>query len=571
LGPGPLLEGHNRLRYLSVERISYGLIAKANGSTLSYTDTQVVFGKTYSYKVTATSFPKLVSPFSDSIEVFNDIDTDLDNIGNTLDPDDDNDGIPDELDAQPLVKDDTRWARTGISLTDFGTGFVGEDTGDYAGYSVASAGDVNGDGYDDLLIGAYGDDDGGINAGQTYLLLGKASGWAPGIDLSKADASFWGETAGDWSGYSVAGAGDVNNDGYDDLLIGAPHNDGGGGNAGQTYLILGKALGWAPDLDLSMADASFVGEESVDWSGNSVAGAGDVNADGYDDFLIGAYGGDSGGIGEEGQTYLILGKATGWALDTDLSNVDASFWGEDWGDMAGYSVSGAGDVNADGYDDILIGAYGNAGLSVRGQTYLILGKASGWAMDAALKDADASFLGEDAGDGSGYSVSSAGDVNGDGYDDILIGAPWDDNGGEGDQGQTYLIFGKASGWAMDMALLKADASFWGENDYDRSGYSVAGAGDVNGDGYDDILIGAFMGGSGLGQTYLLLGKASGWAPDTGLSKADASFLGEAGSDYSGFSVAGAGDVNGDGYDEILIGACWNDDGTFNAGQAYLIN
>ncbi|MCP3686541.1 MAG: hypothetical protein GY861_28210, partial [bacterium] len=125
------------------------------------------------------------------------------------------------------------------NLSSADASFWGEDAGDESGISVSSAGDVNGDGYDDLLIGAYNDEDGGSMAGQTYLILGKATGWAMDTDLSSADASFWGEDAEGLSGYSVSSAGDVNGDGYDDLLIGAPSDDDGGSNAGQTYLILG--------------------------------------------------------------------------------------------------------------------------------------------------------------------------------------------------------------------------------------------------------------------------------------------------------------------------------------------
>jgi len=141
---------------------------------------------------------------------------------------------------------------------------------------VASAGDVNGDGYDDFLIGAYYDGDGrGDGTGQTYLILGNAAaGWGMDFDLSNADASFWGEDAGDNSGLSVASAGDVNGDGYDDFLIGAAYSDDGGDWAGQTYLILGNAAaGWGMDFDLSGADASFWGEDQGDRSGYRVASA----------------------------------------------------------------------------------------------------------------------------------------------------------------------------------------------------------------------------------------------------------------------------------------------------------
>ena len=457
-------------------------------------------------------------------------------------------------------------------LGDVDASFWGEDGGDISGVSIAAVGDVNGDGYDDILIGAPSDDDGGNRAGQTYLILGKASGWTMDTDLSTSDASFVGEDIYDWSGISVAGAGDVNGDGYDDILIGASVNDEGGYKAGQTYLILGKASGWSMDTNLSTSDASFWGEGTHDYSGYSVAGVGDVNGDGYDDILIGAYYNVESGYGA-GQTYLIFGKSTGWTMDVNLSSSDASFWGEDTYDEAGWPVAGAGDVNRDGYDDFLIGANRDEdGGDYAGQTYLILGKASGWSMDTNLSTSDASFWGEDRYDRSGCSVAGAGDVNGDGYDDILIGASGNDDGGD-IAGQTYLIFGKAYGWSMDTHLSASNASFWGEDTYDYSGHSVAGAGDVNGDGYDDILIGAFQnddGGNYAGQTYLILGKSSGWAMGADLSASGASFWGENTEDSSGYSVAGARDVNGDGYDDILIGAFDNFDGGSRAGQTYLI-
>ena len=312
---------------------------------------------------------------------------------------------------------------------------------DLGGRRIIKKGDVNGDGFDDFIIGAYGDEDGGgAYAGQTYLILGRSSGWSMDTDLSLSNASFIGEATFDSSGDSVSGVGDVNGDGFDDFLIGAPF---GSSFLGENYLILGRSSGWSMDTDLSMSNASFFGESAGDSSGGSVSGVGDVNGDGFDDFLIGAYSNYEGGM-TTGQTYLILGRSGGWSMDTNLSLSNASFIGELIGDSSGDSVSGVGDVNGDGFDDFLIGAYSNdEGGMTTGQTYLILGHSSGWSMDIDLSMSNASFIGENINDSSGDSVSGVGDVNGDGFDDFLIGASFNSQGGVG-AGQSYLIFGEVS-------------------------------------------------------------------------------------------------------------------------------
>ncbi len=477
--------------------------------------------------------------FPDAVEIaYNGIDENCDGVDACyIDADGDNYG--------PTVATAGECLGGTIRLSAVEAKIIGERDEDGAGCSVASAGDVNGDGYVDLIIGAYGADEGGTLAGAAYLVLGPVTG---DVDLSRADAKFIGEFAEDYAGMTVAPAGDVNADGYDDLIIGAYGHYRGGRFAGAAYLILGPVTG---DVDLAAADVKFLAEDAGDLVGSAVASAGDVNADGYDDLIIGAYGDDDGGSAA-GAAYLILGPVTG---DVDLSLADAKFIGESADHYAGWSVASAGDVNADGYDDLIIGALGYEGAT--GAAYLVLGPVTG---EVDLSLAHAKFIGESGYPLAGWAVAAAGDVNADGYADVIVGAP----NPEG-QGVVYLILGPVMG---DVDLSLADARFFSEGDDDGTGSSMAAAGDVNGDGYDDIMIGAVGkdgGYSERGAAYLMFGPVTG---DVDLAAADVKFLGEDAGDLVGSAVASAGDVNGDGYDDLIVGAAGYE--SDDRGAAYLI-
>jgi len=449
---------------------------------------------------------------------------------------------------------------------------AGEAAEDHAGASVGAAGDVNGDGLRDLIIGAPWNSEVGSYSGEVYLVFGRPIGWNALTDLSQADASFRGEYASDEAGGAVSGAGDVNGDGLDDVLVGAVKgNNGSNLDTGKVYLVLGSSGAWYDDISLSQVDDTFVGEVEDDKLGWDAVGAGDVNGDGLDDLWMSAPYNDEA-ASDAGQVYLMLGDAALYGGFVDVGNADASYQGEASNDRVG-RIAGGGDLDGDGFDDLLVGSATNdEANSNAGQVYVIFGRETGWYPDQTLADADASFHGVEVNDEAGYSVAVAGDVNGDGFDDILIGAKYADVLATS-AGAAYLVLGSDSGWAQDLSVLDADASFAGMVADDRAGHRVAGAGDVDGDGFDDMLVSAPTsdeGGVDAGQIYVIMGRDGAWSMDVPLDLAAAgSMIGQGDDDYLG-TVAGLGDVDGDGRSDMLFGSLYSDVGGLRAGEAYLI-
>ena len=403
---------------------------------------------------------------------------------------------------------------------------AGEQADAHLGLAVAEAGDVNGDGFADLLMSARAFN-GSLYDGRAMAFYGSATGLSATPDWAVTN-----DQVGSQFARVLAGAGDVNGDGYDDVLVGAPYYDVGDGDEGRAYLFYGSANGLSTTPGWTAS-----GDDYVSYFGRGLGGAGDVNGDGYDDVLVGETYWTDPETGDWGRVSLFLGSAAG------LSN-SASWTASGNPQYGGFGAptTGAGDVNGDGYDDFMIAEPSYWGdQDQEGRVYLYHGGPDGPGTEPAWIDE-----GDQDNAAYGNAIGSAGDVNGDGYGDVIIGADRYD-GADFSAGRAYVYHGSSSG-------LSSKPQWIGEgNQYSAHfGTSVDGAYDANGDGYDDVLVGSLAFDDGQtteGRGFLFAGGTDGVQAEPILT-----VDGDQEQAYFSSAVAGPGDVNGNGIPELAFGA-----------------
>ena len=448
-----------------------------------------------------------------------------------------------------------------------GRGFamVGAENGDRAGVSVSDAGDVNGDGIDDIIVGAPRGTLGGSNAGRAYVVFGSEGA----ADFGNVDLASLAEPAGflirgglsDHVGTGVSSAGDFNGDGFDDLIVGAPFDSYGAAGGGGAYIVLGKAGGFGTITLFGASSPDWIrieGDNTPSYEGGSVSSAGDVNGDGLDDILVGGRTNDDGGD-NAGKAYVVFGRTANPGT-IDLGSLPAfggfGIIGASFEQFVGDNISDAGDINGDGFDDVIVGTtqgYGRAWVifgqsALRGTIDLeFLDPADGFLITAPFNSAFAGLVG------------SAGDFNGDGFDDIAVSTSG--GGSARPKNSVYIVFGKEGGFGqVDLAALTPATGFVikGGEPFE-AGQSVSAAGDVNGDGFDDIVIGGNdLDRLSAGAAFVIYGRSSDFETldiSGGIASQDGFVVtGDGPQDGLGASVSAAGDVNNDGFADVIVGA-----------------
>ncbi len=454
-----------------------------------------------------------------------------------------------------------------LSLVEPHLKVLGDDNGDNAGFSLAQ-GHIDGDNYYDLIIGAYkADPSGRTDAGEVYIIYGKEYVSEPwDLSTTAADIVIYGESAYDQCGYAVA-CGDINEDSYDDIIIGAPMANSG---KGKVYVIFGSDTPSSTyDLSTTPANITIDGEGAGDHLGHALASKVDFNGDGYHDIIIGAPYADPipPPLGPQfiaertdaGTVYIIFGSFTPPStIDLSTTDADITIMGENINDNCGWSV-GSGQIKQM-RGDILIGApYADPGGRVdAGKVYVIYGTDSPASIIDLQSDADTTISGAAAGDNLGWAVE-IGDANGDSYGELLMGAPCADPSARSYAGTVYVVFGSSISLpsSIDFSITDADVEIYGASAGDKLGYAISGT-EVNLDGFGDGIFGAPFASPGgrtsAGEVYVIFGRDTMPATvDLASDSANLTVLGEVADYQIGSSVLGM-DFDGNELGDVFIGA-----------------